>query len=473
MNEENHWWFWVFALTFLFNAGTTYAKVQWPFGERPKVQEIRDWVNQLPQDGRMEAIAAFHEHYGKPYLERTRNQPDYVAPGLSDADTREFVFKKTPQRELKVFVDYPSDWKAGDNRPAIILWHGGGFTQGNAGQFYFQANYFADRGAVCFRPEYRIRDVDGTLPIYAVEDGISAVRWIKERASEFGIDPEQVAVGGGSAGGCMASAVATVDAKKFAALGFVGKEDNQSIDISVKAMLLYNPFVDFFEPTHPRQIEEECLYLGKDPEDYREALHAISAVENLTKESPPSIILFGTRDSFYVSDLRWIIRCRELGLNCVDYVYKGEVHSWYNNSPHLEYTTHNVNEFLIDIGFFDREPVVEMPRKEISAGRSEIQDSKYAGKKDWEEIPKYQTFRENHNIELIPFKHYEKAEAQPVRSFPEALKRYDIDGDEKLQVGEIPGRVRDEILRDIDKDKNQIVEGSEINALMDKYLPGR
>ena len=135
----------------------------------------------------------------------------------------------------------------------------------------------------------------------------------------------------------MASAVATVDAAKLASQGFVGQGDNQSIDTTLKAMILYNPFVDFFEPTHPRQVEEECLFLGKDPEDFREALHAISGVENLTKNSPPSIILFGTRDAFYVSDLKWIVRCRELGLNCMDYVYKGEVHSWYNNSPHLEY----------------------------------------------------------------------------------------------------------------------------------------
>ena len=383
------------------------ANVEFPFEARPKPSEIRAWINELPNRDREEGIAAFYEQYGKPYLDRTRKQQEYKAPGIHNEGTRSFVFKETETRNLNVFVDYPDDWTSTDKRPAIIFWHGGGFTQGNAGQFFYQANYFTKRGVVCFRPEYRLRDTDNTLPVSAVEDGISAVRWIKERAQEFGIDPDQVVVGGGSAGGCMASAVATVDANKFAALGFVGKEDNQSIDISVKAMLLFNPFVDFFEPTHPRQIEEECLFLGKDPEDYREALHAVSAIENLTKDSPPSIILFGTRDAFYVSDLRWIIRSRELGLNCVDYVYKGEVHSWYNNSPHLEYTTHNVNEFLIDIGFLKRDPKVELPHKPINPNRSQIQDGKYKGKKDWDDLDKYRNFRENNQIELIPYKHYE------------------------------------------------------------------
>ena len=153
--------------------------VELPFGARPKAQEIRDWINSHPQEGREEAIAAFYERIGKPFLDRTRKQSEYKPPGIRDADTREFVFKKTPERDLRLFVDYPADWKASDRRPAIIFWHGGGFTQGNAGQFYYQANYFAGRGAVCFRPEYRVRDTDDTLPVSSVEDGISALRWIK------------------------------------------------------------------------------------------------------------------------------------------------------------------------------------------------------------------------------------------------------------------------------------------------------
>jgi hypothetical protein len=54
------------------------------------------------------------------------------------------------------------------------------------------------------------------------------------------------------------------------------------------------------------------------------------------------------------------------------------------------------------------EPAVELPHKEISPGRSEIQDAKYSGKKDWDEILQYRGYREEHNIRLIPFKHYEK-----------------------------------------------------------------
>ncbi len=87
-------------------------------------------------------------------------------------------------------------------------------------------------------------------------------------------------------------------------------------------------------------------------------------------------------------------------------------HSWYNNSPHLEYITHNVNEFLIDIGFLDRKSEVELENKQISFSRSKIQDAKYRGEKDWDELPKYRRYVETHNIKLIPFKHYQQGVKQ-------------------------------------------------------------
>ena len=92
------------------------SEIPLPFGDRPKPQEIRDWINKLPHEVRKEAIASFYQQYGKPYLDRTRKQPTYKPPGVKDEDTREFVFKRAPERNLKLFVDYPSDWKASDKR---------------------------------------------------------------------------------------------------------------------------------------------------------------------------------------------------------------------------------------------------------------------------------------------------------------------------------------------------------------------
>ena len=82
-------------------------------------------------------------------------------------------------------------------------------------------------------------------------------------------------------------------------------------------------------------------------------------------------------------------------------------------------------------------------------------------------------YREEHNIQLIPFKHYEVKSDQPTRPRSGRLARQDKNLDGKLQADEIPAKVRDEILRDIDTDKNNVLEGPEIEALLKKYFRGR
>lgn len=380
--------------------------------QRVTRQQLRQMVKSLAEEKdsqvRKAKIKEIHETYGKPWLKAVTKHTRYQPPGQRGSTTKEFVFKQTPKRPLKIYIDFPPHWKPTDKRSAIVFWHGGGFTQGNAGQFFLQAQYFAKRGMVVARPEYRIRDLDGSLPHESAEDGISAMRWFKARANRFGIDPNCVAAGGGSAGGCMASIVGTIDYRKFADLGYVGKKDDKSISPRPCAMILYNPFVDFFEPLNDRHVWEECVMLGRDPFDLENTYHGISAIEHLNRESLPSIIMFGTKDAFYPQQIRWIVKCRELGLTCHDYVYKGEVHSWYNNSPHLEYTTRNVDKFLVEIGLLKNNPKVELPHKQINPNRLKIQEDKYAKKTDWDEQPRFRRYVQEHGITLIPFKHYKK-----------------------------------------------------------------
>ena len=89
-------------------------------------------------------------------------------------------------------------------------------------------------------------------------------------------------------------------------------------------------------------------------------------------------------------------------------MYKGEVHSWYNNSPHLEYTTANVDRFLVEVGLLDEEPKVDLPHGEIGDNRVPIQQAKYDKKTDWEEQERFRNYMKEHDITLIPFEHYKE-----------------------------------------------------------------
>ena len=133
---------------------------------------------------------------------KTRN----AAPKLTElAVTNEVrAYKKTPQGELSLHFSFPVDWKPSDKRPAIVFFFGGGWKNGSYLQFVSQSDYFASRGMVAASADYRIESIHHTKPDKCVEDAKSAVRWLRQHASELGIDPNKVVASGGSAGGHLA-----------------------------------------------------------------------------------------------------------------------------------------------------------------------------------------------------------------------------------------------------------------------------
>ena len=109
------------------------------------------------------------------------------------------------------------------NRPVLMLIHGGGFTGGTKQQepIVDMANYFAARGFVVFSIDYRLRGDRGTVPqewiaassniapqnlgqFFAVypahRDAKAALRWILANAENYHINTDYITVGGGSAG---------------------------------------------------------------------------------------------------------------------------------------------------------------------------------------------------------------------------------------------------------------------------------
>lgn len=97
------------------------------------------------------------------------------------------------------------------NRPVLLLFHGGGFRQGNdKTQSYIVrlANDFAQRGYVCVSINYRLRtapkeDINGTITD-AMADAMKGLNWIRSNQKQLKIDPKKIIVGGGSAGGMLA-----------------------------------------------------------------------------------------------------------------------------------------------------------------------------------------------------------------------------------------------------------------------------
>lgn len=98
---------------------------------------------------------------------------------------------------------YNDGRKHGKTYPAVVNFHGGGFTLGNATDDARFARFVLDIcDALFISVDYRLAP-DFPFPV-AVDDGADAILYLINNAHEFGIDPQRLATSGFSAGGNIA-----------------------------------------------------------------------------------------------------------------------------------------------------------------------------------------------------------------------------------------------------------------------------
>src|SRR5262250_2353992 len=91
--------------------------------------------------------------------------------------------------------------------PALVFYHGGGWVIGDLYTHDGICRTLTNAaGCVVASVDYRLAP-ESKYPV-AVEDSYAALQWVVAHASQLGIDPRRVAVGGDSAGGNLSAAVA-------------------------------------------------------------------------------------------------------------------------------------------------------------------------------------------------------------------------------------------------------------------------
>lgn len=254
-----------------------------------------------------------------------------------------YLYKTIGERTLRVDVLYPEDWEPEGKLPGMVFFSGGAFRTGTTRQFQPQAGYFAKRGLVTVRAEYRDSTRDKVKLDTCLMDAISALRWVRRNAALLGVDPDRIIGAGGSAGGYLAAATATVE-------GFHDEGDDLEVSPKPNALVLFNPVVDCVE------IEKSRHFLGD------EALaERLSPIHHVTKDLPPTLILIGSEDGFYGQNDEFLKKARALGVQVEREVYDGQPHAFFNRSPWMEKTVLRADEFLTKLGYLKDEPEVDPP----------------------------------------------------------------------------------------------------------------
>lgn len=197
--------------------------------------------------------------------------------------------------------------RTAEKKPAIIYFPGGGFTTTDYEKFIEMRFALAKAGFVVAAAEYRV--VPNKFPAI-LEDGKSAVRFLKAHADAYDIDASKIGVLGDSAGGYLSQMVAvTGNEKQF------DKGDNLHVDSTVQAAAtLYGisdlrnigaGFDEAIQKVHQSPAVTEALlvngvafneYPGASILSDSDKALAASSLGHIKKNLPPFLIMHGTED---------------------------------------------------------------------------------------------------------------------------------------------------------------------------------
>ena len=253
---------------------------------------------------------------------------------------KKVVYKTVGDVKLQLHVFNPEGHKAGDNKPAIVFFFGGGWNGGSPGQFYKQSKYLASRGMVAACAEYRVKSRNKTTPAECVKDGKSAVRWMRLHARELGVNPDMLAAGGGSAGGHVAAATGNLN-------GFNEEGEDTSVSSVPNALVLFNPVYDNSNK-------------GYGYDRVKEYWKEISPMHNISSKSPPTTVFLGTKDRLIpVATAENFKKLMEdAGVRCDLHLYEEQPHGFFNKARFYE-TLLETDKFLSSLGYLKGEPTLK------------------------------------------------------------------------------------------------------------------
>ena len=259
---------------------------------------------------------------------------------LSRVQTEQVVYRRVDGMELTMDLYLPEGEASGKKRPAVAWFHGGSWRNGSPRQFRRQSQFLASQGLVCASVRYRL---SGEAPFPAgLSDAKCAVRFMRAHAAKYGVDPDRIAVGGGSAGGHLAMMVGLTPGKY---------EDGPYGKFSSRANLLigFNPVFDLRQGCIVKAVQQWLD--AKAPT--AEQLAAISPIVHVTRDAPPTLLMHGTRDNtvpFAQAEAMRDVLARH-GVAVTLFAAEGQGHGWFNRGKGFTTTLEQVTAFLWKNGF--------------------------------------------------------------------------------------------------------------------------
>lgn len=222
-----------------------------------------------------------------------------------------------------------------EGRPATLpgfFWiHGGGYVLGSVAESDASMSQLAkDVNCVVASVEYRLAP-EHPFPA-PLEDCYAGLKWFFSNSAELGVNPERIAIGGGSAGGGLAAGLAILARDRA--------------EVNVCFQLLVYPMLDDRSVTPSAQITDTPIwtresnllgweaYLGKPGGSPDVSPYAAAARCTDLSGLPPAYIPVGELDLFLDEDIEYAQRLLQAGVPTEFHIFPGAIHGFDGLAAH-------------------------------------------------------------------------------------------------------------------------------------------
>ncbi len=306
-----------------------------------------------------------------------------TAPATAHEYTRAADVQWAAPRGFDLTMDIYTPQTKKKKYPVIIMYHGGGWLINNKSIMDEAAAYLASHGeyVVC-NVNYRLLgDLDNSVTMdEIIGDAFGALLWVRENIAAYGGDPQQLIVTGDSAGGHLATMVATQGHKlttgQFSAPAYhfqpsylpaAGLPEN-GVEVQ-GAMISYGAFdhlssaLNGFEQAgnifwqlggaSPRGIFGSAYSPQDDPERYKMVSPVYLIAPATERDYPPMLFTVGSKDQLTTpaSIQAYLNKLKAAGHDDLEYwVHEGRNHAFLDSGS---------NEFLGNEFSRDAVPALE------------------------------------------------------------------------------------------------------------------
>ena len=175
--------------------------------------------------------------------------------------------------------------------PAVVEVHGGGWYTGDRDGSRNQ--FLAERGFFTASIDYRLSQ-EAIFPAQ-IHDVKAAIRWVREHAAEYGIDPDRIGAHGSSAGGHLVALLGTSGGVPE----LEGSVGSQGYSSSVQAVVDLCGPTDFFETggkVNEALDDAESRLLGGPVADRLELARLANPITHIRPGMPAFLIIHSEDD---------------------------------------------------------------------------------------------------------------------------------------------------------------------------------